>query len=95
MKPFQSREEMAVDIALNNALMGPELLRQTQSDSLPPVPNKERLTHSILTIEDALGLDRNFRNKRAWLSGMPVRPAVVTDQSWSGGGRNFMQESPW
>lgn len=93
MKPWQSREEMLVDIAMENALASVDHLRAMgPPEWARPVG---AVQHHAATIEDVLGLDRRARNNRSWLSGMPVRRSVMSDQSWSGTARNALSEGAW
>lgn len=93
MRPWQSREEMLVDIAMENALAAPERLRAMGPPewAIPPVVGP----HRTATIEDVLGISRNMRNNRTWLSGMPVRRSIMSDQAWSGTARNALSEGVW
>jgi len=42
-----------------------------------------------------MNIDRYTPSYRSWVSGMPVMPSVMSDQSWSGTARNAMSEGTW
>lgn len=72
-KPWQSRQEMLVDLALQSAISDPETIRQIR----PVVPQQlmaERFGYAKQEsgIMDVLGLQRNAPSYRSWVSGAPV-----------------------
>jgi len=97
-RPWQSREEYLVDMALDNALAG------TDDDirALAPVagpqqsfPDRVGFRQNTWTVEEVLNVDRYTPTYRSWMSGMPVRKSIMSDTSWSGTARNAMSEGIW
>lgn len=98
MKPWQSREEMLTDIALQSALGGTyEQIKTMRPAAGPqkPFPARTGFRQQSWTVEEVLGIGRSTPSYRSWLSGMPVRPSVLSDQSWSGTARNALSEGIW
>ena len=98
MKPWQSREEMLTDIALSDALEG----TYSQIKNMRPVagpqqtfPERTGFRQQTWTVGEVLNIGRRTPTYRSWLSGMPVRPSVLSDQSWSGTARNALSEGIW
>lgn len=92
-KPWASRQEMLVDLALQSAVSDPETIRQTR----PVVPQQlmpERLGFAKREsgIMDVLSLQRYAPTYRSWVSGAPVmfRSGLV-DDSFTGSSRYSMQ----
>ena len=92
-KPWASRQEMLVDIALESAVSDPETIRQIR----PVVPQQlmpER--HGFAKREsglmDVLSLERHNPTYRSWVSGAPVmfRNGFI-DDSFEGSSRYSMQ----
>ena len=97
-RPWQSREEFLVDQALENALAGTdEEIQAMRPAAAPqnPFPDRLGFRKNTWTIGEVLNVDRYTPTYRSWLSGMPVRPSVMSDQSWSGTARNAMSEGIW
>jgi hypothetical protein len=95
-KPWASRQEMLIDIALESAISDPETIRQLR----PVVPQQlmpERYGFAKREsgIMDVLALQRYNPTYRSWLSGAPVmfRNGLV-DDSFEGSSRYSMQ-SMW
>jgi hypothetical protein len=97
-RPWGSREEFLVDQALAAALAGtPEEIRAMRPVAAPQQPFPDRLgfRQQTWTVTEVLNVDRYTPSYRSWLSGMPVRPSVMSDQSWSGTARNALSEGTW
>ena len=97
-RPWQSREEMLTDLALRDALAGtPDEIRAMRPVAAPqnPFPDRVGFQQNQWTIHEVMNIDRYTPTYRSWLSGMPVRPSVMSDQSWSGTARNAMSEGTW
>jgi len=98
MRPWQSREEMLTDVALQSALEGTyQELKTMRPVAGPqqPFPARTGFRQESWTIGEVLGIGRRNPTYRSWLSGMPVRPSVLSDQSWSGTARNSLSEGVW
>lgn len=96
--PWQSREEFLVDEALANALAGTRDQIQTMRPVASPqqlFPDRLGFSQQQWTITEVMNVDRYTPSYRSWLSGMPVRPSVMSDQSWSGTARNALSEGMW
>lgn len=97
-KPWQSRSEYLVDLALESALAAsPEELREMRPVAAPqnPFPERRGYAKSEWNIHEVMNIDRYNPTYRTWMSGMPVMPSVMSDQSWSGTARNAMSEGTW
>lgn len=93
-RPWQSREEMLVDIALESAISDPETIRQTR----PVVPQQlmpqtRGFLKQELGVQDILSVDRYAPTYRSWISGAPVmlQRSQLTDDTYGGSGRYSMQ----
>ena len=98
MKPWQTRSEMLVDEALGRALAGtPEEIRAMRPIAMPvePFPERRGYAKHEWDIATVMNIDRYMPTRRSWMSGMPVMPSVLSDQSWSGTARNAMSEGLW
>lgn len=92
-KPWQSRQEMLTDMALQSAISDPETIR-----AIRPVvpqqlmPESRGFAKQELGIMDVLNTDRYAPTYRSWVSGAPVmfRNGFV-DESWTGSSRYSMQ----
>lgn len=92
-KPWQSRQEMLVDMALQSAISTPEDIR-----SIRPVvpqqlfPQSRGAVKQEMGVADALTIDRNFPTYRSWVSGAPVmfRNGFMED-NFEGSSRYSMQ----
>lgn len=92
-RPWQSREEFLVDVALEAARSTDDAIRTVR----PPVnaelfPERRGFAQESHTIESVLNIDRWTPTNRSWLSGIVVRPSIISDHSWSGTARNSMSE---
>jgi len=92
-KPWQSRQEMLVDLALESAISDPETIRQIRPVT-PIQMSPERYGYSKREsgIIDVLSLQRNAPSNRSWVSGAPVmfRNGFI-DDSFEGSSRYSMQ----
>lgn len=92
-KPWQSRQEMLVDMALQSAISTPEDIR-----AIRPVvpqqlfPESRGMVKQEMSVSDALTIDRQFPTYRSWVSGAPVmfRNGFMED-NFSGSSRYSMQ----
>ncbi len=93
-RPWQSREEMLVDIALDSAISDPATIRSIRP-TVPQqlMPERRGFTKQELGVADVLSIDRFSPNYRSWVSGAPVmlQRAQMTDDKFSGSGRYSMQ----
>lgn len=97
-RPWQSRSEYLVDIALQNALAAtPDQLREMRPIAMPLelFPERRGYGKEVWDIEAVMNIDRFNPTRRSWMSGMPVMPSVMSDQAWSGTARNAMSEGMW
>lgn len=92
-KPWGSRQEMLVDLALESAISDPDTIRQIR----PVVPQQlmpERYGFAKREsgIMDVLSLQRYTPTYRSWVSGAPVmfRNGLV-DDTYTGSSRYSMQ----
>lgn len=92
-KPWSSRQEMLVDLALQSAVSDPDTIRQIR----PVVPQElmpERygFAKQESGIMEVLSLQRYEPTYRSWVSGAPVmfRKGLV-DDSFTGSSRYSMQ----
>lgn len=92
-RPWQSRQEMLTDIALQSAISDPDTIRKIR----PVVPQQlfpetRGLMKQEYGIMDVLNTDRFAPTYRSWVSGAPVmfRNGLV-DDSFEGSGRYSMQ----
>lgn len=92
-RPWQSRQEMLVDQALQSAISTPEDIR-----AIRPVvpqhlfPESRGVVRQEMTVMDVLTVDRNFPTYRSWMSGAPVmfRDGFM-DDNFSSSSRYSMQ----
>lgn len=92
-RPWQSRQEMLVDIALESAISDPETIRKTR----PVVPQQlfpesRGMVKNEMSVMDVLTIDRNLPTYRSWISGAPVmfRDGFM-DDNFEGSSRYSMQ----
>ena len=92
-RPWQSREEMLVDMALQSAISDPETIRQTRP-TVPQqlMPERRGFTKQELGIMDILTVDRNAPTYRSWVSGAVnmLTRAQMNDDAFTGSGRYSM-----
>lgn len=94
-KPWATRQEMLVDLALESAISDPETIRKTRP--VVPVqlfPEREGFAKQAVTIMDVFNMSRYGVNYRSWVSGMPVMHSAFEDGSFSGSGR-YSMNSLW
>ncbi len=93
-RPWQSREEMLVDIALQSAISDLDTIRATRP-IVPQqlMPERRGFLKQELKVMDVLSVDRYAPTYRSWVSGAPVmfQRAQMTDDKFSGSGRYSMQ----
>jgi hypothetical protein len=96
MKPWQSRQEMLVDIALESAISTPEKIR-----AIRPVvpqqlmPESRGFAKQELGIMEVFSLSRQAPTYRSWISGTPVMPRIgQIDDRYGGTSRDSMTV-PW
>jgi len=97
-RPWQTRSEYLVDLALENALAAsPEELREMRPISMPLelFPERRGYAKQVYDISAVLNIDRYNPTRRSWMSGMPVMASIMSDQAWSGTARNAMSEGMW
>lgn len=93
-RPWQSREEMLTDVALQSAISDPETIRATRPIVPQQVmPERRGFMKQELGIMDILSVDRYAPTYRSWVSGAPVmfQRAQMNDDEFSGSGRYSMQ----
>ena len=92
-KPWASRQEMLVDIALESAVSDPETIRQIRP-VVPQqlMPERHGFAKRESGIMDVLSLERHNPTYSSWVSGAPVmfRNGFI-DDSFSGSSRYSMQ----
>lgn len=92
-RPWQSRQEMLTDIALQSAISDPETIRKIRpvvpQQLMPQTRGMMKREYGII---DVLSTDRFAPTYRSWVSGAPVmfRNGLV-DDSFEGSGRYSMQ----
>jgi hypothetical protein len=93
-RPWQSREEMLVDIALQSAISDLDTIRATRP-IVPQqlMPERRGFLKQELKVLDVLSVDRYAPTYRSWVSGAPVmfQRAQMNDDKFSGSGRYSMQ----
>jgi len=93
-RPWQSREEMLVDIALQSAISDIDTIRAIRPIVPQQVfPESRGFLKQELGVMDVLSVDRYAPTYRSWVSGAPVmfQRAQMTDDKFSGSGRYSMQ----
>lgn len=92
-RPWQSRQEMLTDLALQSAALPAEEIRQIRP-VVPQqlMPQSRGFIKNEQGIMDILATDRFTPTYRSWVSGAPVmfRNGFI-DQGWSGAPRYSMQ----
>ena len=89
--PWQSRQEMLTDQAMQAAISDPDTIR-----AIRPVvpqqllPDMRGVTKQIPAITDSLDLGRYGVSYRSWVSGMPVMQRTFEDGGIDGSGRYSM-----
>lgn len=92
-RPWQSRSEMLVDMALQSAVSDPDTIRQIRpSHPMELMPRRDGFAKQTMTIYDVLNVDRYAPSNRSWVSGAPIafRDGFM-DDNFSSSGRYSMQ----
>lgn len=92
-KPWASRQEMLVDLALESAVSDPDTIRQIRP-VVPQqlMPERNGFAKRESGIMDVLSLQRYAPTYRSWVSGAPVmfRSGLI-DDNFTGSSRYSMQ----
>ncbi len=92
-RPWQSREEMLVDTALEAAISDPETIRNIRP-VVPQqlMPERRGFIKQELGVMDILSVDRNAPTYRSWVSGAVnmLTRAKMNDDAFTGSGRYSM-----
>lgn len=92
-RPWQSRSEMLVDMALQSAVSDPDTIRQIRPEHPRELmPPREGYAKQTLGVMDVLNIDRYVASNHSWVSGAPVmfRNGFMED-NWQGSSRYSMQ----
>ncbi len=94
-KPWATRQEMLVDLALESAISDPETIRQTR----PVVPQflfpqREGFGKQEHTIMSVMNIDRYTPTYRSWISGMPVMHEALEGSNTTSSSR-YSMNSLW
>lgn len=92
-RPWQSRSEMLVDMALQSAVSDPDTIRQIRPNQPQELmPPRLGFAKQAISIYDVLSVDRYAPSNRSWVSGAPVmfRNGFM-DDNFSSSGRYSMQ----
>ena len=93
-RPWQTRQEFLVDIALESEISDPETIRQTRpmgpQQLFPEVRGFTKMEHGIMSV---LNTSREVPVYRSWVSGAPVmlHNGSLVDDTFSGSDRYTMQ----
>ena len=93
-RPWQTRQEFLVDIALESAISDPETIRQTRPvvpmEVFPEVRGFTKMEHGIMSV---LNTSREVPVYRSWVSGAPVmlHNGSLVDDTFTGSDRYTMQ----
>jgi hypothetical protein len=93
-RPWQTRQEFLVDIALESAISDPETIRNTRPvvpmELFPEVRGFVKMEHGIMSV---LNTSREVPAYRSWVSGAPVmlHNGSLVDDTFSGSDRYTMQ----
>jgi hypothetical protein len=93
-KPWQTRQEFLVDLALDSAISDPETIRQTRPIvPMEVFPERRGFTKNEHGIMSILNTSREVPMYRSWVSGAPVmlHNGSLVDDSFSGSDRYTMQ----
>lgn len=90
-RPWQTRQEMLTDQALEAAISDPDTIRSIRP-AVPQqlMPNRQGMSKQIPTIMDILNEDRYVPTFRSWVSGFPVMQSELLDSEFDGTGRYSM-----
>ena len=93
-KPWQTRQEFLVDLALDSAISDPETIRQTRPIvPMEVFPERRGVTKNEHGIMSILNTSREVPVYRSWVSGAPVmlHNGSLVDDTFSGSDRYTMQ----
>jgi hypothetical protein len=93
-KPWQTRQEFLVDLALDSAISDPETIRQTRPIvPMEVFPERRGFTKNEHGIMSILNTSREVPMYRSWVSGAPVmlHNGSLVDDTFSGSDRYTMQ----
>ena len=93
-KPWQTRQEFLVDLALDSAISDPETIRQTRPIvPMEVFPERRGFTKNEHGIMSILNTSREVPVYRSWVSGAPVmlHNGSLGDDTFSGSDRYTMQ----
>ena len=93
-RPWQTRQEFLVDLALDSAISDPETIRQTRPIvPMEVFPERRGFTKNEHDIMGILNTSREVPVYRSWVSGAPVmlRNGSLVDDTFSGSDRYTMQ----
>lgn len=90
-RPWQSRQEMLTDQALEAAISDPDTIRAIRP-AVPQelFPNRMGMAKQVPTVMDILSTDRYMPTFRSWVSGFPVMEEELTESKFDGSGRYSM-----
>lgn len=90
-RPWATRQEMLVDLALESAISDPETIRQTRPPfPLQMFPDREGYRKQEFDLYGVLSMSRMGVKNRSWISGMPVMQDYFNSGEFSGSGRYSM-----
>lgn len=94
-RPWQTRQEMLTDQALESAISDPETIRSIRP-AVPQVlfPETRGIAKQEPTVFDALNISRYSPNYRSWISGINVMRTSNEDTSFTGSSR-YSMDSMW
>jgi hypothetical protein len=94
-KPWATRQEMLVDLALESAISDPETIRQTRP-VVPQVlfPEREGFGRQEHTIMSVMNIDRYMPTYRSWISGYPVMHEALEESNTQSSSR-YAMNSLW
>lgn len=94
-RPWQTRQEMLTDQALESAISDPETIRAIRP-VVPQVlfPDTRGITKQEPTVFDALSTSRYSATRRSWISGISVMRTSNEDTSFTGSSR-YSMDSMW
>lgn len=94
-RPWQTRQEMLTDQALESAISDPETIRSIRP-AVPQVlfPQTRGITKQEPTVFDALSTSRYSATYRSWVSGISVMRTSNEDTSFTGSSR-YSMDSMW
>ena len=94
-KPWQTRQEMLTDQALESAISDPETIRSIRP-VVPQIlfPEHRGIVKQEPTVFDALNINRYGPTYRSWISGINVMRTSNVDTSFTGSSR-YSMDSMW